>query len=296
MEPPFIPLSQIREPRFLLRPVDKRMVAYMEMRDSIDRVGFINSICVVKQDGYYEVLDGNHRYSCAKDLGLEAIPCIVKEGLSDQEIMGLQIQAQAIRPEMKPVQFAQQMKKIMARDPDMDMTDLAALVNKNPKWIKDHLSLLRLDKPVQLMIDRGEIGLQNAYMLARIPKRMRDNYIEDAALMSAQDFKPIAAGVIKKFHEALRQGDIEAFYTAEIEATPYLRPLKEIAAEQRERIAGPAMVVAEKCKTPVDGFYAALKWMTHMDAESVMLQESRIARRYRQERMVELRGAARQQS
>lgn len=289
-----IPLHLIREPRFLLRPVDRTTTAFLEMRNSVQANGFINSICVTAVGDEFEVLDGNYRYNCAQDLGLDAMPCIVKTNLSDSQILALQIQAQAIRPETKPVEFAQQLKKIMARSPDMGFDQLAALVNKSPHWIKQHLGLLNLEKATQLMVDRGEMPLQSAFMLARIPPMLRKNYIEDACLMRAVDFRPLAADVIKRYTEAVKKGRMDEFYNADVKIQPHLRPLKELEAETIQHVVGPAMVAAEQCNTPLDGFYAALKWVCHLDAESVMLQEQAIRKRQRKERMAHLRDAASQ--
>jgi len=107
------------------------------MRDSIASEGFWNSISVrpAKEDDRYEIIDGLFRYTCACDLGLESMPCIIKRNVSDDAVLAAQIQANAIRPETKPVEFARQMKQILTRRPEMTFDELAHLIHKSPSWV-----------------------------------------------------------------------------------------------------------------------------------------------------------------
>jgi len=101
-----IPLVEIVEPWVILRPVNRGSVEYLELRDSLAAVGFLNSICVrpsKRKPGKVEVVDGLYRYTAAKELDLPAAPCIVKYNLTDQDVLAAQIQANALRPETTPV-------------------------------------------------------------------------------------------------------------------------------------------------------------------------------------------------
>jgi ParB-like chromosome segregation protein Spo0J len=58
--------------------------------------GFLENyplIVVQMEDGTYLLIDGNHRYEAAKELGILLVPCIVKRGLSEAECYQLAIQA-----------------------------------------------------------------------------------------------------------------------------------------------------------------------------------------------------------
>ena len=74
-----IPIDYIVEPRTVLRLVDRDSVEYLELRDSIEAEGFWNSIAVrpAKDEGKYEIIDGLYRHTCARELGLTSIPCII---------------------------------------------------------------------------------------------------------------------------------------------------------------------------------------------------------------------------
>ena len=205
-----IPINRIVEPRTMLRLVEKDCMEYLEMRDSIAAEGFWNSISVrpAKEDGKdsdknsgkYEIIDGLCRYICARDLGLESIPCIIKHNVSDDTALAAQIQANAIRQETKPVEFAMQMKRILTRRPEMKFDELAHMIHKSPNWVRQILGLLQLGREAKPIVDRGEISIQSAYMLAKIPRKLQANYLDQARTLSAREFRALAASVIKQYH------------------------------------------------------------------------------------------------
>ena len=95
-----IPLDQIVEPWVVLRVVNRTSVEYMELRDSLADHGFFNSICVrpcKRKEGKMEVVDGLYRFAAATELHLPTAPCIVKHNLTDEDVLAIQIQANALR-------------------------------------------------------------------------------------------------------------------------------------------------------------------------------------------------------
>lgn len=270
-----IPIDQITEPRTVLRLIDKDSVEYLEMRDSIRAEGFWNSISVrpAADEGKYEIIDGLYRYTCARELGLKSIPCIIKYNVSDDAVLAAQIQANAIRPETKPAEFARQMKWMLTRRPKMTFDELAHLVHKSPSWVRQTLGLLKLVKAAKKMVDRGEIPVRSAYMLAKIPQQLQEEYLDQARALPSREFLVLAASVIKRFTEAVKQGKMEAFWCSGFRPQAYLRSLTDIQRELERQETGALLVTAERCKTPVDGFYAALRWAMHLDRQSIEDQE-----------------------
>lgn len=271
-----IPTEKLTEPWVLLRPVLTDTVDYLEMRDSLNEKGFLNSILVrpsTRRPGYFEIIDGMWRTTCAKELHFETVPCIIKHNITDDDVLTLQVQAQAIRPETKPIEYARQLQRIQKARPGITMSQLASLLNKCPSWISKQLGLLSLDRQTQKAVDRGEIPLANAYMLGRIPPRLRLDYVKQAKALPVTKFGPIVATVVKQYKEAIRQGKLDAFFTEDFTPQAYLRSLKDIETEARTPAEAPFVITATNCKTPTDGWNAALQWMMHLDAKSVAEQE-----------------------
>jgi ParB/RepB/Spo0J family partition protein len=265
-------LSQIVDPRVLLRPVNRKSVEWAEMLDSIEKNGLWNSICVrpTAEADKFEVIDGLWRMSCHRELKREPIPAIIKHGLSDIDVLAAQITANALRPETTAIEYAKQLKRIQQGIPGCTVAELAAAVKKNPHWIGQQLGLLELDAKTQRIVDRGEIPAQSAYMLAKVPSRFRGDLVKQAQAMPVGQFTALAACVIKQFMERVRDGKLDKqFNDLPFEPIAYLRPLKEVLAEIKKRESAPTAIVTAKAKTALEGFILGLQWAAHLDRKSV---------------------------
>lgn len=279
-----LPLASLREPCTLLRLVDTESIEFFELRDSIRQHGFLQSICVrpaASEPDKYEIIDGVSRYTAAKEIGLRVIPCIIKHHVSDDGVLALQIQGNAIGIDTKPSEYALHLRRLLSRNPDMTLAELGRLISKSGTWVGNVLGITNLNRETQQLVDRGAMPLQNAYMLAKLPGNWKYEYRQEACTMSVVEFKQLAAPLIKRFTEQVRQGKLDDFFCEKYIPTAHLRNLRSIKQEFDERLVGPGLVVAEDCKTPLDGFYTALRWASHLDAQSLQEQEAAFKSRQR---------------
>jgi hypothetical protein len=216
-----------------------------------------------------------------RDLHKPEIPCIVKHNITDERVLSLQIQANAIRRETTATQYARQLRRIQKAQPGITLRQLSSLVNKEPLWVRRQLGLLSLDKDTQKAVDRGEIPLGNAYMLSMLPSILRGDYVDSAKTMPGKEFKVLVASTIKCYKEAIKDGRMEAFHESEFKPQAYLRSLKEVQAEVDHPTEAALVLVSAKCKTAMDGWMEALKWALHMDGHSIEEQENRARQRSR---------------
>ena len=213
------------------------------------------------------------------------MPCIVKHNLTDEDVLALQIQANALRPETTVIEYARQIRRIMdaitaRQGTDATLADVSNLIHKSPEWIRQQLDLLSLRADIQKAVERGEIPLGSAYMLAKLPRVQQAQFVDLAKTAPAREFVPVAARLVKQIQEAARQGKLHDF-CKDFEPVPYLRPLKEVLAEYREHRLGGLAVVKAGSKTPVDGWYLALEWALNLDEESIREQREKVLARTR---------------
>jgi ParB/RepB/Spo0J family partition protein len=270
----------------LLRRVDKDSVDYLEMSDSVRENGLLQPILVRPVQDAYEVVEGNYRFECAKEALLEAIPCLIRE-MTDDEVLVAQLQANAIRPDTTPEEYALRLKQILRANPGMSQGQLACLIRKSPVWVSNTLGLLKLKKEYQRMVNRGEIPLGNAYKLATIPDFMQKDFVEQAILLPVKEFHALASACVKQFQEAIKQGRMEAYYSQEFKPQAFLRSLKEIENELFAREEGALICAGENCQNALDGFYAGLRWASHLDQHSIDVQRRAIMRTKEREAMDE---------
>jgi ParB family chromosome partitioning protein len=59
---------------------------------SIERMGFIVPLVVVERDGGYSIIDGQHRFTAGKKLGLKEFPVVVVPGSLARKMMSLNVE------------------------------------------------------------------------------------------------------------------------------------------------------------------------------------------------------------
>jgi ParB/RepB/Spo0J family partition protein len=274
-----IPTDQLVEPWVVLRLVNKESVEYLELRDSLADKGFFNSICVrpsPRQPDKYEVVDGLRRFTAARELRLPVVPCTVKHNLTDEDVLAAQIQANAVRLDTTPTEFARQLKRILSCKPGITIAQVATMVHKSPGWVRDKLRLLTLRGDIQKCVDRGEVPLESASWLARIPRVHQPQFVDMARVASVAEFRTTVGVFIKKYQEAVRQGKMDVLYDPDAAPVPHLRNVKELVAECQQPCAAPLVLAAENCRSPLDGWRLALQWALHLDAKSVEEQRRNI--------------------
>ena len=188
----FLPITSLREPKVKLRDVNRDSLEYLEMRDSIRENGILQSLLVRPQDVRTSPTRSLKVYTDIQLPRKSALKrCPASSGsATDDEVLVLQLVANAISPETKLAEYAHQLKRLMQRNPDLTIAELACLIRKAPSWVGKCLDLVDLLKEIQVMVNRGEIPAENAYMLAKIPKSMQKDYVDRAKLSRPRSSDP----------------------------------------------------------------------------------------------------------
>jgi len=126
-----VSLKKIRLNPVALRDVDRESEGYLGLVDSIKSSGVLNPIVVrpIKDsetgEELYGLVDGLHRFTAAGDAGLDTIPAHIKS-MEEADILAAQIIGNIHRVETRPVEYSKQLQRILAQDPMLSMTALAA--------------------------------------------------------------------------------------------------------------------------------------------------------------------------
>lgn len=277
-----ISLTDLIDPPFVLREVNHRSVEFTELRESLKRVGFLNSICVrssERDSGKFEVVDGRWRTAAAGDGGLTEAPCIVKTNLTDQDILALQVTANAVRFKTQPSVFARQIHRLLMSKEGMTQAELCQIVQKNPAWVRKMLGVAKLShlRRYRGVIDRGEMPLESAYYLSRLNKSDWDAYAMEAKVLPVKEFRALIMACLRDRRTQRQIGRERR--EDKFEAQPFGRSVTELLSEVKESRVGPMMLTVLNCKTVLESWQLALKWAIHLDPKSVERQLARTRRR-----------------
>jgi ParB/RepB/Spo0J family partition protein len=282
-----IPLSKIRENSEALRKkVDKQKTEYKELVDSVRKRGIMNPILVREvedpqtKEKVYGLIDGLHRFNAAMDAGLTEIPANIGS-LGEANLIEAQILANVQRIETKPVEYTKGLLVILGQNPLLSLTELAARLSKSDTWLKDRLQLVKLSEQAQGLVDGGQLGLSNAYALARLPEERQAELLDQAIGKSPAEFVPHATNILKEIQKAKREGreaNPDTFTpVARAQRVPVVRDelsLVEAGSNEskvllllKEHMPANAKVedVAKLC----------LQWFLHLDPVSVALDEQK---------------------
>lgn len=270
-----VPLSSIRENPVALRTVNRECEEYQGLLDSMRAKGFIGAIIGREKtdeagDTFYEIVDGLHRYSAAKDLDLPEISVDVQD-LTDTQVLEAQIMMNIHRIETRPVEYTKQLRKILKANPDLTEAELASNLGKSTKWLQDRLGLTKLDTRVQELVDDGKINLSNAYALAKLGPDDQVDFIDRAVSMPQDEFKSQVNARVKEVREARQRGEDAPASTFEPRA--FLQKVGVIKDEMESGAVGSRLT--QGLSSAEEGFRRAVEWVLHLDPESV--EEQRVA-------------------
>lgn len=281
-------IGKIRQNAVALRTVDRTNETYLNLVDSIRSMGILNPISVTEKtdeigEKYFEIVDGLHRYSAAKDAGMTEMIVSVMEFKTNSDLLCAQIIANVQKVETKPSQYSEGLKRLLNLNPMWTMKDLADKLGRSPQWIEQRLQLLgiRADA-IKEAIDKGTIPLTSAYALAKLPETEQENFFSDAMVMEPSQFIPLVTNRVKEINTEKRKGRV-ATSTKEFVPVPHLRKVADLVSEKDNPVNLLAIVDAKKLKKPADIIIETLKYVLSLDDDSVEEQKSRFEARKKAE-------------
>jgi len=293
MELKYIPLDEIRVNPIKLRPVDVESASYRELVNTVPTMGILNPILVQKQtatvtddegtpiiddagnsitEEFYEVVEGGHRFAAAKACGLETIPCQISDKMDETTMMTAQVIGNLVRVETKPVEYKNQLLRIMAKNKTWTEADMANALGVSVDFIRKRLSLGKIEnEEILKLIDQGKVCLSNAFNLAKLPVDKQAEMLDSAMTEDAGVFAGEVKKLVKEINDAKRQGrEVSDEFPG---AIPRGRKVKELEAE----LEAPATVLkdVEGLTEPTEIVSAVLRWCLHLDSESVAIAKDK---------------------
>lgn len=139
-----------------------------ELADSIKRYG-VQVPLTVRSSGPgigFEIVCGHRRYAAARNAGLDAVPCIVRE-LTDDQAREVGLVDNLQREDLPAMEEAEAYGKLLER-PGATIETVAAALAKSPSYVGRRAQLLKAIEPVREALRAGAIEVGHALELARL--------------------------------------------------------------------------------------------------------------------------------
>lgn len=159
--------------------------AFEMLIDSISNLGVLTPIIVRSlDDGNYEIISGHRRAEACRRLGIETIPCIVKELTKDEAtviLVDLNLQRDEVLPSEKAHAYKMKMDALKNQGARTDLTstqsvskfrtaeDVGKENNESRETVRRYIRLTYLIPEILKLVDEGRIAFTPAVELSFLP-------------------------------------------------------------------------------------------------------------------------------
>lgn len=191
-----------------------------ELAESIKEHGVFQPIIVKKdKDASYMIVSGERRFRAANQVGLQAIPAIVRNYTEDK-VAEIALAENLQREDLTPIEEAEAYQVVM-NNLGITQTELATKVGKSRSHVTNMLGLLNLPKEIQSLLLNKEISMGHARSLSKLKD------------------KDVILGLAKKItEESLNVRQVEELTKDEVKTKTITRKQKKtIFNEERNLLA-----------------------------------------------------------
>ncbi|HHX66070.1 MAG TPA: ParB/RepB/Spo0J family partition protein [Chloroflexi bacterium] len=174
------------------------------LAETIREHGILQPLGATRENDTYRVVYGNRRRDAAIVVGLDRVPCIVLDGLDDEDVVVNQVLENLQRLDLNDMDKSRAFEQLLARTMGGEMTQSEALdsmartLGLSARQIQRYLRLRGLAPAVQEIIARGELGVTHAQHLAELTHAARQ---EEVAVLAVEE--SLSAAELSRLCQAL---------------------------------------------------------------------------------------------
>ncbi|HYC57834.1 MAG TPA: ParB/RepB/Spo0J family partition protein [Candidatus Binatia bacterium] len=143
-----------------------------ELAASIRENGILQPLVVVARSGSYELIAGERRLRAAARAGLDKVPVVIREGVSDSQHLELALVENIQREDLGPLERARAYERLLETY-GHTQDDIARKIGKSRSAVANTLRLLALPQPVLEALEQGLLSEGHARPLLALPTASR---------------------------------------------------------------------------------------------------------------------------
>jgi ParB family chromosome partitioning protein len=157
--------------------------ALEELASSIHAQGIIQPI-VVRETGHqkYEIIAGERRWRAAKSVGLETVPCLIKN-VEDNAAIAIALIENIQRENLNAMEEAIAYKRLL-EEFELTHSEVATAVGKSRTTVSNLLRLNNLNDDVKALLENGDIEMGHARALLSSEGEMQTELAKTVAAKS----------------------------------------------------------------------------------------------------------------
>lgn len=170
-------------------------VEFDELRDSIAKLGIIDPLIVkVSNNEKYIIISGNQRFRASKELGLEKLPCIVREFKDKEEEIHFMVEANLRRRHLTTTQKAKALYKLYELTEGKNKKDKIKKLSKVSEYGERNIGALisieeNMIPELKSIVDKSSIDIRKAGSIANFSPEVQYYIYEKLKHVAAEDLK-----------------------------------------------------------------------------------------------------------
>lgn len=170
---------------------------FRQLQESIKRLGILEPIIVQQyEQGMFLLIEGERRWTVAKNLGIKEIPALVQNKLEGNDQVVLMYNLHENRKGWEMADHLRAIEELRAAKPNLDEIELAAELGMRPGTLRDRLRVLDMGKSIVDMISRGQIDYSSALRASQTATMIRKRRPELTEKLGGE--KSIERKLVKK--------------------------------------------------------------------------------------------------
>jgi len=186
--------------------------AIEELAESIRQQGILQPLVVRRAGSEYEIVVGERRFRAAVAAGLKEIPALVRDSLTDGQMLELALVENIQREDLDPIDEAKAYRDLMDRA-ELTQQKLAERIGKSREAVANSLRLLKLPRDIQELIATGALSSGHGRALLAVSSDVVKHQLAAAALkrgLSVRELERVASRKKSQRNSSRRDPDVEA--------------------------------------------------------------------------------------
>lgn len=230
-----------------------------ELAASIKSLGVMEPIVVRPHGGGYIIVAGERRWRASQLAGLECIPAIIRDDLTERTAFELSMVENVMRVDMNPIEEANGYRTLL--DAGLELETISERLGKSVASIRGRLKLLGLAPAIRDMVASGQLSAWDGAQLARVSTEGQFRVI-----------RSLAAGELRHPNDLDRL--VSIIQTQEQQTDLFSTAEVEVVGPERRRAERDALAEIERAAQSISRATALLEQAVHSGSADRLSDEA----------------------
>jgi ParB family chromosome partitioning protein len=150
-----------------------------ELARSVREHGIVQPLVVTKiGDGKYRLIAGERRFRAAQRAGLSHVPVVVKEKISDSDVLQVALIENIQREDLNPIEEAYAYHQLH-EDFNLTQEEISKRVGKERSTVANFLRLIKLPDSVKKLLASGQLSMGHARAILAIDSAKKQEHLAE---------------------------------------------------------------------------------------------------------------------